>query len=636
LTQRIRLERDEARSAIRIGTEGCDPVFVARLRAELGAQAGGGFDASAIQVPVARFLASREVLSAVCRQYGVGLDADDETAALLRSVIADRDLLEQIRDSHPSLSDDQTLQRLSGTRFVRSLRPFQTRDLGRLLALPHGANFSVPGAGKTTVAYACYEAERAAERVDRLLVVGPLSSFDAWTTEPIECFDEPPVIYRYEMSHTIPTRAEVVVVNYSKLLNPDCFSEITGWLDEGRSHVILDEVHRIKKGRAGAWGTACLDLAWHAVRRDILTGTPAPQHPSDLEALLDFLWPAQARTILPPDTFERHPLPDIGRQLAEALAPIHVRTRKSELGLDEPQHTVLRLELQGLQREIYKAITNQYSGSIPASRRDRTRLAQMRTIVMYLLEAATNPALLALGSSPDDPPVFEHPRAPIPAGSGLIELLNQYGRYETPAKFRKLGELVRGNAEQGRKTLVWSNFVRNLELLRRDLGRYQPAVIHGGVPSETSQPSAPTTREMELSRFRSDDACMVLLANPAAMSEGVSLHHTCHDAIYLERTFNAGQYLQSVDRIHRLGLAPGTTTRITFLVSADTIDEVVHDRIQEKAARLGAMLSDPDILTMALPDDGDLQDVDSGFGQALDDDADVEALFEHLRGDDAD
>ena len=52
----------------------------------------------------------------------------------------------------------------------------------------------------------------------------------------------------------------------------------------------------MKRGRDGEWGTACLDLAFLADRRDILTGTPAPQHPADLRALLDFLWPGQAHT----------------------------------------------------------------------------------------------------------------------------------------------------------------------------------------------------------------------------------------------------------------------------------------------------------------------------------------------------
>jgi SNF2 family DNA or RNA helicase len=109
------------------------------------------------------------------------------------------------------------------------------------------------------------------------------------------------------------------------------------------------------------------------------------------------------------------------------------------------------------------------------------------------------------------------------------------------------------------------------------------------------------------------------------MSEGVSLHRACHDAIYLERTFNAGQYLQSVDRIHRLGLDPGTETRITFLVSEGTIDEVVDDRIRVKAERLAEMLSDPNLVTMSLPDEE--------TSSSSIDPEDLDALFGHLTRD---
>ena len=36
-------------------------------------------------------------------------------------------------------------------------------------------------------------------------------------------------------------------------------------------------------------------------------------------------------------------------------------------------------------------------------------------------------------------------------------------------------------------------------------------------------------------------------------SEGISLHKVCKRALYLDRTYNAAQYLQSRDRIHRIG-----------------------------------------------------------------------------------
>jgi hypothetical protein len=110
------------------------------------------------------------------------------------------------------------------------------------------------------------------------------------------------------------------------------------------------------------------------------------------------------------------------------------------------------------------------------------------------------------------------------------------------------------------------------------------------------------------------------------MGEGISLHHWCHDAIYVERTFNAGQYLQSQDRIHRLGLEPGVVTRITLLVTNETIDRTVDHRVRIKAETLAAMLNDPDLLTFALPDEED-------YGPAIDA-TDLAALVEHVSGDD--
>ena len=159
---------------------------------------------------------------------------------------------------------------------------------------------------------------------------------------------------------------------------------------------------------------------------------------------------------------------------------------------------------------------------------------------MYLLEAATNPYLLSAGSANEDAVSFQHPPLEIPAGSRLWNLLERYNRFETPTKFRVLAQMVADNVAKGRKTLVWSNFVRNLLALERMFASFQPALIYGAIPSATSAPEAVRTREAELNRFRKDASCMLLLANPASMSEGLSLHQTCHDAIYLERTFNAG------------------------------------------------------------------------------------------------
>jgi transposase-like protein len=180
---------------------------------------------------------------------------------------------------------------------------------------------------------------------------------------------------------------------------------------------------------------------------------------------------------------------------------------------------------------------------------------------------------------------------------------------------RRRMEALEGTSDQPLSPAERAELLR----LRRQVDE-QEKVVHGGVPS-TSE-GAPGSREHELSRFRGDDDCLVLIANPAAMAEGVSLHHACHDAIYVDRTFNAGQYLQSMDRIHRLGLPPGTETRMTFLVSEGTIDEMVDSRVRVKAERLSMMLSDLNLVTMALPDE-------EAYGTWIDEE-DLGILFGHL------
>ncbi len=275
-----------------------------------------------------------------------------------------------------------------------------------MLAMANGANFSVPGAGKTTVAYALYEAERMADRVDRLLVIAPLSAFDAWIGEAPDCFDRPPRVARWEKNGA-PRRAEVCLVTYQKLAI--AYRDLSAWVREGKAHVILDEAHRIKRGWQGEWGRASLNLAYNAGRRDVLSGTPAPQGFRDLEALFDFTWPGQARRILPPEIYLRTPPPETGAAVASAIGPYFVRTTKSELKLRQPEKKVIGVPLENIQRDIYLALRDQYAGQFAISRRSRSDFARMGEVVMYLLEAATNPALLPAGGSTDDELGFQHP-----------------------------------------------------------------------------------------------------------------------------------------------------------------------------------------------------------------------------------
>ena len=216
---------------------------------------------------------------------------------------------------------------------------------------------------------------------------------------------------------------------------------------------------------------------------------------------------------------------------------------------------------------------------------------------MYLLEAATNPLLLATGSDSDDEHAFQHPPLETRGDERLMDLLASYNKYETPWKYEQVESIVDAALAAGEKVIVWSSFVRNLKVLAKRLERFQPATIHGGIPpSDERKPDCALTREYEIDRFRRDPSCSVMLANPAACGEGISLHHWCHHAVYLDRTFNAGQFLQSQDRIHRLGLTPNTVTRFTLLVSAGSIDDSVDLRLRTKVRALSLLMEDPGLV----------------------------------------
>ena len=101
---------------------------------------------------------------------------------------------------------------------------------------------------------------------------------------------------------------------------------------------------------------------------------------------------------------------------------------------------------------------------------------------------------------------------------------------------------------------------------------------------------------------------MVLVANPATAGEGINLHTVCHNAIYVDRSYVSTHYLQSIDRIHRLGLAPDQETHIHIYRSkappvVGSIDMSVSRRLTEKIRNMQRLLDDPDLHELAFDEE---------------------------------
>lgn len=510
-------------------------------------------------------------LHELARWPGEDLDVrwQPELATLIQGNFVDANVLrEQLAAGGPP---PQPAPPPTGDGWAAPLTDFQRRDLGKLLQLTHGANFSVPGAGKTRVTLAAFETRRQAGEVSRMLVVCPKSAYESWETETETCF--PGAGLRVAvMDSAAPPSCDILLVNYERL--PDARAALLQWLRAAPSMLVLDEAHRMKLGAAGAWGAACLSLGPYAARRMILSGTPAPNGARDLENLLSFVWPGQGRAAVT-NAVGSSTL----REASAQLSPLFTRTTKSELRLPPYDIAVRRVDLPPLHRDLYNALIGQMSGRWRGGEQDAEALGR---VLLYLLMAATTPALLATGASRYEPLPYRVPPLSPPTESALGDLLRDLPHYELSPKYQETLKIVADNAGAGRKTLIWSTFVRNLTSLESLLARFGPAIVHGGTEDRGEQ----------LRRFREDPDCMVLLSNPATLGEGVSLHRDCHDAVYIDRDFAAGRFLQSLDRIHRLGLPDGTTTQITVLVANETVDELVEQRLAAKMLFMGGILDD--------------------------------------------
>jgi SNF2 family DNA or RNA helicase len=489
----------------------------------------------------------------------------------------------------------------------RRLTPRQHENILYLLDMENGANFSVPGAGKTLTALCVWQILKSRNLLGKLLVVCPRSAFEAWHDEPLDSFGFRGITEIYS-GRILNEKTEICLVNYEQLENHQRLDYLRQWIQKNEAGLIIDEAHRIKAGRNSVRWNAVRALSALAKRVDILTGTPMPQGPQDLKALFSVAWPKLSKFDL-----DERTLPLLSRN------SVFVRTTKGELELPSADPVTIAREPSELQKEILKALQDRYVGVNFLSISDAKNLAKRGKAIMTMLAASTNPGLLAGRKE------FSHyefgfswPPKAVTSDKLLTELIEDYLQHEVPWKFKYVALRAEEIAKAGEKVLVWSNFIGNLASLKGVLKKFQPAVVYGNVSLED--------RASELHRFRTDPNCTVLLSNPQTLGEGVSLHQVCHNEIFVDRSYNAGLYLQAVDRIHRLGLAPDQKTSIEILVSKGTIDERVAARLTTKVNALSNFLQDEHLVKAAIPQGDELSPEDV-LGLSDEDFADIASYW---------
>lgn len=491
----------------------------------------------------------------------------------------------------------------------RTLYELQMLAAYHLAFSQNACNFSVPGAGKTSVVYGAYAylhnlPDGDTKKVDRILIISPLNAFAPWELEYEECFGRKPTSkrlsgkldveekkqYLYEMNP-----AEITLVSYASVIS--LVDELTYFLKKHRVMVILDEAHKIKNTKGGIISQSIMALAENCKSRVVLTGTPAPNGYEDLYNLFKFIWPT--KSII---KYHIGQLRDMSKtvddprvdSLLDAISPYFIRIKKGDLGIPPAiNHPPVQVEMKPSQRKIYDFIEKQYISDIAKSKDSQVKSELIKARMIRLMQAATNPALLAQPLK-DFAKIEDVDFDGVQDDSEMLREILKYSTNEIPAKYEKAKEIIERIISEGGKVIVWACYIKNIELLKEYLEDNGISVrtLYGATPiagddiSEEDEEYS-LTREAIVKEFHDPNSSFkVIIANPFAVSESISLHKACHNAIYLERSFNAAHFLQSKDRIHRYGLKEGIETHYYYLVSNDSVDGTVHQRLIDKERRL--------------------------------------------------
>ncbi len=556
-----------------------------------------------ITLPWYNFVALRGEVLKLLTAHGVSLGSDiqvgDAAAELLRQSHRSVDSYQAALESG-SLDVGQLQSTLREKGFLRTLSAEQLRNVGRMATLPAAATFSVPGAGKSTEALAYFVCR--ANQGERLLIVAPKNAFASWDEQLNSC--APHLAKEFVRLKSGRERIEVLlrddprcmIITYQQLVRVTDL--IAAHCAQHLSFIYLDESHRVKSGVAKQTARAALSLSHLSSGKLVMSGTPMPQSTDDLIPQFAFLYPE---------------ISSASDTVVDLIRPVYVRTTKAELGLKPVDRVFVSLRMAAFQRELYQLMKQEVARdaatalSIPGKQVFRN----LGRSVARLLQFVSNPALLA-----------------SEIGFAHADMLAGVIAEGDGPKINYVLRRARDLSREGKKVLIWSSFVRNVEYLAGRLSDVGAVFIHGGV--DAGDEDVDGTREAKIKQFRDDPNTSVLVANPAAASEGVSLHDVCHHAIYLDRTFNAAHYLQSEDRIHRFGLHPEQETRVEIVECAATVDQTVRTRLDYKITQMADALNDvslrPDPITL---DPSEIEDYEEySTGLAIDD---IRAMLYDLR-----
>ncbi|ART51887.1 helicase [Acidovorax carolinensis] len=413
------------------------------------------------------------------------------------------------------------------------LRPYQLEGLAWLQYLRAqglgGILADDMGLGKTAQALAHVLAEKEAGRLTRpALVVLPTSLLFNWQAEAARMAPGLRVLALHGASRGQRYRQiadhDLVLTTY-----PLLWRDVEALAAQPFHLLILDEAQLVKN--AGSRSARALRRL-QAPHLLCLTGTPLENHLGELWAQFDFLMPGFLGDMRSFNARWRKPIEENGETLraqllAQRVRPFILRRRKQDVATELPPRTetILRVQLQGKQRELYEAVRTTADKQV---RRALERQGFEGSQIAIL------DALLKLRQVCCDPRLVK----------GTTKTAHSMER----AKLELLADLLPALVDEGRRVLVFSQFTEMLGLAAELLETL--ALPHLTLTGQTP----PRQRGAVVRQFQAQDEASAPILLASLKAGGLGLNLTAADTvIHLDPWWNPAVEEQATARAHRIG-----------------------------------------------------------------------------------
>ena len=501
----------------------------------------------------------------------------------------------------------------------RKLYKLQLLSSYHLSFSQNACNFSVPGAGKTSIVYATFSylnslAKSDNKHVNKLIVVGPPSSFKPWEDEYEECFGLKPKSIRLNSETGINERInsltgdlvnnyDLYLLTYQSL--PNLIEYLITFCKSLNNKVMLvcDEAHKIKS-LDGIWSENILRLSPFLKSRVVLTGTPIPNGYQDLVNLFKFIYPNRDVIKLRADYLKKlnnSPYSSEVQYLINNIKPFFIRIKKSDLNLPKITRDLSdNYYTNDFERKIYLKL-------LEATQNESTDVVK-KGLHLRLVQAIYNPALL-VSKNLDSHGFFEYSESQYNVreilGDSLFSEIESLGPEYNPSRHYAVLDLVKQLIEGGNKVVIWGYFVDSIKRLDRLLksNGFNGEIVIGetkkGIKKDIDEISYEDemSREKIIEEFKKKGGGLdYIITNPIVLGESISLHKVCHHSIYFELSYSAAPYIQSRDRIHRVWLKNGIQKEYNtyyyhfisypILEGISNIDEEIFNILRRKWKRM--------------------------------------------------